>query len=87
MSFSTLLKTNSIDKETNINALWVIKKPTIFLQRLCKDIQTNSFGIHVGNLWQTNIDVQFILDPYVVANYCTSYLTKIEKKYQKNWNI
>jgi len=56
------------------------QKTNNFLQRLCKNIQTNSFGIDVGNLWQTNIDVQFILDPYVVANYCTSYLTKIEKK-------
>jgi hypothetical protein len=34
----------------------------MFLQKLCKDIQTNPFGIHVGNLWQANIDVQFIFD-------------------------
>jgi hypothetical protein len=25
------------------------------------------------------MDVQFILDPYVVVSYCTSYLTKFDK--------
>jgi hypothetical protein len=29
--------------------------------------------------WQANIDAQFILDPYVAANYCTSYLTNLDK--------
>jgi hypothetical protein len=39
MSFSTLLKLFFIDKETYTNALEVkFKKPTVFLQRLCKDI-------------------------------------------------
>ncbi len=69
MSFNALLKFLSIDKETYINALWVkLKKPTTVLQRLCKDIRTNHFGIHVGNFWQANTNVQFILDPYVVAS-------------------
>jgi hypothetical protein len=76
MSFNALLKFLSIDKETYINVLWGKKKPTILLQRLRKDIQTNPFGIHVGNLWQANIDVQFIRDLYVATSYCTSYLTK-----------
>jgi hypothetical protein len=40
MSFSTILNFFSIDKETYINALQVkFLKPTIFLQRLCKDIK------------------------------------------------
>jgi hypothetical protein len=99
MSFSALLKLLSIDKKTYINALWInFLKPTIFLQRLYKDIWTNPFGIHVGNLWQANTNVQFILDPYVTSNYCTCYLTKINKIMtkelqniivnctEKNWN-
>jgi hypothetical protein len=79
MSFSTLLKLLSIDKRTYINALQVkFQKPTIFLQGLCKDIRTNPFGIHVGNLWQANTNVQFVLDLYATTSYCTSYLTKID---------
>jgi len=40
MSFTALLKLLSIDKKTYINALRVkFLKPTIYLQRLYKDIQ------------------------------------------------
>jgi hypothetical protein len=39
MSFTTLLESISNEKDTYINALKVkIKKPTIFIQRSCKDI-------------------------------------------------
>jgi hypothetical protein len=39
MSFNILLKLLSIVKETHINALRIkLKRLTIFLQRLCKDI-------------------------------------------------
>jgi len=84
MSFSTLLKLISIDKETYINALWIkCLKTNFFLQSLCKDIWINPFGIHAGNLWEANTDVQFIFDPYAPVSYCTSYLTKIDKTMTK----
>jgi hypothetical protein len=68
MSFNALLKLLSIDKETHVNALQIsFLKTTIFLQWLCKNIWKNPIGIHVGNLWQENTNVQFILDPYVAA--------------------
>jgi hypothetical protein len=52
MPFTTFLESISKDKDTYINASKVkLKKTTNFLQRSCKDIGTNSFGIHVGNLW------------------------------------
>jgi hypothetical protein len=74
MPFTTFLESIFIDKDTYINVLKVkLKKPTIFLQKSCKDIRKNSFGIHLRNLWQANMDVQFILDPYVATTYCTSY--------------
>jgi hypothetical protein len=39
MPFNTFLKSISIEKETYINALKMkLKKPTICLQRSCKDI-------------------------------------------------
>jgi hypothetical protein len=31
------------------------------------------------HLWFANIDIQFVLDPYVTATYYTSYMTKINK--------
>jgi hypothetical protein len=32
------------------------------LQEVCKDVRTNEFGIHAGNIWQANTNLQFILD-------------------------
>jgi hypothetical protein len=86
MPFITFLESILIDKDTYINALKVkIKKPTIFLQISCKKIRTNSFGIHVGNLWQVNTNVQFILDLYATISYYTSYLIKIDKTITKEF--
>jgi len=88
ISLSTWLKLLSIDKKTYINAFRVnFNIPICFLQKLCKDIQTNPFGIHIGNLWQVNINVQFILDLMLIASYCTSYLTKIDKVMTKELKI
>ncbi len=44
-----------------------------------KDIRTNAYAIKATTLWEANIDIQFILDLYVVASYCTSDLTKIDR--------
>jgi hypothetical protein len=50
----------------------MFKKPTIFLERAYRDIHTIPFRIHVGNIGQANIDLQFILDPYTSTSYCIS---------------
>ncbi len=52
-----------------------LQKLIIFLKQNLIDIHTNSYGKFVGKLWQENIDAQFILDPYAIASYYTSYLT------------
>jgi hypothetical protein len=56
--------------------LW---KPTLFLKCKPCDIRINSFSIHVGPLWEANIDAQYILDPYATTTYYISYLTKVDK--------
>jgi hypothetical protein len=43
------------------------------------DIHTNVFGIHVKPLWGTNIDAQYILNPYETTSYCIFYLRKTDK--------
>ncbi len=43
-----------------------------------KDILKNDYVIKVVALWEANNDIQFILDPYIAASYCTSYFTKID---------
>jgi len=34
-------------------------------------------------LWQENINVHFVLDPFVATNYCTSYLIEIDNPMTK----
>jgi hypothetical protein len=54
-------------------------KPKKFLEWKLSNIKINAFNIHVILLWFANTYIQFILDPYVVASYCTSYMIKIDK--------
>ncbi len=37
------------------------------------------YSIHIGPICEANSNVQFILDPYVIASYYISYLTKMDK--------
>ncbi len=48
------------------------------LKQILKNIKTNAFNICIVHLWFANTNIQFILDPYVIATYCTSYMTKID---------
>jgi hypothetical protein len=42
-------------------------------------IRTNVFSIHAIPMWEANIDVQYVLDPYFVIVCYTFYLTKVNK--------
>jgi hypothetical protein len=57
----------------------IIKNSALFFKQKPNDICTNVFGIHAGLLWGANTDAQYILDPYAIALYYSSYLTKINK--------
>jgi hypothetical protein len=35
---------------------------------------------HIPNVWNANTDCQFVLDSYAVVAYCSSYMTKLDKK-------
>jgi hypothetical protein len=80
MFFNEFLNKLNVDFPTYINSLRnSLKRPTLFLKRNVKNVRTNDFGIKTGPFWGANIDVQFILDLYVIANYFTSYVTKVNK--------
>jgi hypothetical protein len=49
-------------------------KPHIFLKRMPSNIIINVFGTCVVPLWFANTNMKFILDPYTIASYCTSYM-------------
>jgi len=56
-----------------------IKQPTIFLERKPSHIWNNIFAKEMPNLWDANIDAQYVLNSYAATSYCTSYMTKLDK--------
>lgn len=54
-------------------------KTNIILKCKPCDVCINVFSICVGPLWETNTYAQFVLNSYVVATYCISYLIKVDK--------
>jgi len=80
MTFDEFLLRFNIDNSTYIICLHTqLKRPQIFLKRKLCDIHTNAFNKTIANTWYANKDIQFILDPYATATYCTSYMTKVDK--------
>jgi hypothetical protein len=80
MEFTDFLNKFRISEATYILALRSqLKRPQIFLARIVNSICTNAFNKDIANLWYANTYIQFILNPYAAATYCTSYMTKVDK--------
>ena len=78
--FDDFFKSIYLDEETYILILRNQSiKPHIFLGRSPNNIRTNAFNQKIAHIWHANIDIQFILDLYAIATYCTSYMTKVDK--------
>jgi hypothetical protein len=46
------------------------------LKRSLNSCFTNDYLNSLAEVWQANMDVQFILDPFGAARYVCSYITK-----------
>jgi hypothetical protein len=80
MSIFEYLNFLNLDENTYILSLRSkLTKLHKFLKGITKNIKTNAFNICVAHFWSKNTNIQFILDPYVDATYCTSYTIKIDK--------
>jgi hypothetical protein len=56
-----------------------IKRSTVFLKRRPCEVRINSYNTTLLQLWQANIDVQFILNPYSCIQYIVDYIDKAER--------
>ena len=80
MTFDNFLEKFQIDRSTYIMCLQIqLKIPQIFLKRTLSNICTNAFNKSTSNIWYANTNIQYILDSYAAATYCTSYMTKMDK--------
>ena len=67
-------------KDKYLTALRCEVKTTglLLLKRSTKDVFTNNFNTGLFNIHPANIDVQYIIDEYKVAQYISDYCTKNE---------
>ena len=56
------------------------QKRTPYLKRRVKDQWINNYNPHLIRCWNGNMDIQYVLDPYAVAMYIVSYITKSERE-------
>ena len=60
-----------------------ITSSTVFLERDCRAIMINPYIPMIYVLNQSNMDTQFIIDPYGLAVYLTSYMMKSKSSMSK----
>ena len=56
-----------------------IHRPTVFHQRKLKHLMVNAFNPDMLNIWQANIDIQHILNPWAATMYVASYISKSQR--------
>lgn len=56
-----------------------LKQPMILLERKPSHIWNNIFAKNMSQLWNANIDAQFVHNAYEDTSYCTSYIKKVDK--------
>lgn len=53
------------------------------MKRSSLEVGINSYNSHILNLFEANIDFQFILEEYGVASYVVNYISKVESGMSK----
>ena len=53
-----------------------LSKKSVFIRRHPKDIRVNAFNKDILRLFGSNMDIQFILDPYGCVHYIVNYISK-----------
>lgn len=56
-----------------------LRKVTLFLKREPNEVFINAYNKDILEVWQANMDIQFVLDEYAAASYITSYIMKSER--------
>ena len=77
ISFENFLNNQQLTQESYILDIRnTLKRGTLVLKRAPSEIRINSYNTNLLKVWQANMDVQYVLDPYACATYILSYITK-----------
>lgn len=79
-SMDELLQKANVTEEELVKSLKIARKgKNIILKRSPKDTFTNGCSHDILQLWQANIDFQYVLDAYSTVMYVVGYMMKSEK--------
>ncbi|KXZ41856.1 hypothetical protein GPECTOR_260g659 [Gonium pectorale] len=79
-SFDEFLQDLDLDEDEYVRVVHSsLTQVTVLLQRNPCEIRINNYSRLVHPLWRGNMDIQLCLDPYAVAMYITSYVTKCDR--------
>lgn len=56
-----------------------LTRPKVFLKRLPKDCRINQYSVKILNLMKSNMDIQFVIDPYACVSYIVDYINKASR--------
>ena len=75
ISFEDFLNKLQLTQESYILAIrHTFKRDILFLKRAPSEIRINSYNTNLLKVWQANMDMQYVLDPYACATYILSYM-------------
>lgn len=60
--------------------LEAMEKSTVILKREPTEVLINYYNPGLLQLWQANMDIQYVTDPWACAMYILSYISKAEKQ-------
>ena len=84
MNFVEFLEKLDLTEQQYIKAIRLsLKHSTLLLKRSPSEIRINCYNPHLLKAWRTNMDIQFVLDPYACAVYILSYITKGQRGMSK----
>ena len=84
MPFNDILQKLKITEEEYILALRSsIDQPRVFLKRSSLDVGINCYNKDILHLFESNMDIQFVLEEYGLASYIINYVSKVESGLSK----
>ncbi|GBM02705.1 hypothetical protein AVEN_32463-1 [Araneus ventricosus] len=84
VAFEEMLTILNMTKENYISAIRSsLKKPQVFLKRKSTEVNINGYNKDILHLFESNMDLQFVLEEYGIASYIIRYVSKVDSGLSK----
>lgn len=60
-----------------------LKKSRVYLKRLSTEVGINAYNEDILRMFESNMDIQFILNEFAVASYIVNYISKADSNLSK----